>query len=110
MLVHDRLGSHGLADWRGRPEDHLWRWRPVAQGRVRPAGVVVPPPTLDDDLGFGQRVEELAVEQLVAKLAVEAFAIPILPRAAGLDVGRPGTHRGDPRPDGLGRELRTVVG
>jgi hypothetical protein len=30
--------------------------------------VVVAPPCLDDDLGFGEAVENLAIEQFVAKL------------------------------------------
>jgi hypothetical protein len=29
----------------------------------------VAPPSLDDDLGFTQRVEDLAIEQLVAQVA-----------------------------------------
>jgi hypothetical protein len=32
----------------------------------------VPPPTLDDDLGLAQSVEDFAVEQLVAQASVEA--------------------------------------
>jgi hypothetical protein len=35
---------------------------------VRPDRVVVPAPALDDDLGFLERVEDLAVEQLVPEL------------------------------------------
>jgi hypothetical protein len=31
-------------------------------------GVVVAPPCLDDDLGLGEALEDLAVEQFVAKL------------------------------------------
>jgi hypothetical protein len=55
-------------------------------------------------------VEDLAVEQLVAELAVEALAVAVLPWAAGLDVGRRGTDRGDPGPHGLGDELGPVIG
>src|SRR5215212_4927393 len=77
---------------------------------MRTVAVVVPPPAFDHDLGFRQRVEDLAVEQLVAELAVEALAVAVLPRAAGLDVGRRGTDRRDPGPHGLGDELGPVVG
>ena len=35
---------------------------------MRPDRIVVPAPTLDDDLGFLERREDLAVEQLVAEL------------------------------------------
>jgi hypothetical protein len=54
---------------------------------VRADGVEVTPPSLDHHLGFGQAEEHLAVEQFVSQLAVEALAVAILPRAAGLDVG-----------------------
>ena len=72
--------------------------------------VVVPPPGLDQDLGLGQAEEDLAVEQFVAQLAVEALAVAVLPRTAGLDVGGLGADRGDPFAQGDGDELRAVVG
>ena len=37
---------------------------------MRPPGVIVEAPLLDDDLGFLQRVEDLAVEQLVAEAGI----------------------------------------
>ena len=40
---------------------------------------VMPPPCFDQHLGFGEAVEDLAVEQFVAKRPVEAFVIAILP-------------------------------
>jgi hypothetical protein len=48
----------------------------------------VPSPALDDDSGFFQRVEDLAVEQFVAELRVEALTVTILPGAAWFDIGR----------------------
>jgi hypothetical protein len=45
--------------------------------------VVVAPPCLDDDLGLGEAVEDLAVEQFVAKLRVEALTVAVLPRLPG---------------------------
>ena len=42
-------------------------------------GVVMPPPCLDQHLGLREAVEDLAVEQFVAKRPVEAFVIAILP-------------------------------
>jgi hypothetical protein len=33
---------------------------------MRADRVVVPPPALDDDVSFPQRIEDLAIEQLVA--------------------------------------------
>jgi hypothetical protein len=43
-------------------------------------------PLLDEDLDFLEAVEDFTIEQLVPQLAVEAFAIAVLPRAAGLDI------------------------
>jgi hypothetical protein len=39
----------------------------------------VTPPGFDQDLGLGQAEEDLAVEQLIAQLAVETLAIADLP-------------------------------
>src|SRR5260221_12695542 len=63
-----------------------------------------------DDLGLAQSVEDLAVEQLIAKAGVEALDVAVLPRAAPLDVGGLGTDSRDPFLHGLGDELRSVVG
>src|SRR6266480_3273454 len=52
---------------------------------MRPDRVVVASPALDDDLGLAQSVEDLAVEQLIAKASVEALDVAVLPRAAALD-------------------------
>ena len=46
---------------------------------------------LDDDLGLAQSVEDLAVEQLIAKAGVETLDVAVLPRAAPLDVSGLGT-------------------
>ena len=77
---------------------------------MRPDGIVMPAPALDDDLRLAQRVEDLAVEQLVAEPGIEALDIAILPGAARRDVGGLGPDRRDPLLDGLGDELRAVVG
>ena len=52
-----------------------------------PDRVVVASPALDDDLGLAQSVEDLAVEQLIAKAGVEALDVAVLPGAAPLDCG-----------------------
>jgi hypothetical protein len=46
------------------------------------------PPGLDQNFCLPQAVEDLAVKQFIPQLAVEAFAIAVLPRAAWLDVSR----------------------
>jgi hypothetical protein len=72
--------------------------------------IVVAPPALDDDLGLAQSVEDLPVEQLIAKAGVEALNVAVLPRAASLDVSGLGSDNRDPFLHGLGDELRSVVG
>lgn len=67
-------------------------------------------PTFDDNAGFRQAEEDLPVEEFVAQLGIEAFAIAVLPRRAGLDESRPGSDGGDPVPYGSGDEFRAVVG
>lgn len=52
--------------------------------------VVVPPPLLDQDTGFLQRVEDLPVQQLIPQLPVERLDVPVLPRTARLDEQRSG--------------------
>ena len=61
---HGRQRSRPRGEYR---DEDLWCRRPVAERGVRSDGVVVAPPALDDDLGFTQRVEDLAVEQFVTK-------------------------------------------
>ena len=77
---------------------------------MRPDRIVMTPPAFDDDLSFSEGVEDLAVEQLIAKAGVEALDVAILPRTAGLDIGSLGADGGDPSLDSLGDELRSIVG
>jgi hypothetical protein len=46
---------------------------------MRPHRVVVPTPSLDDDLRLGARAEPFEAEALVAELAVEALVDAVLP-------------------------------
>lgn len=48
-------------------------------------------PILNHDQRFLLRVEDLTVEQFIAQLAVETFAIEILPGTARLDESAPGS-------------------
>ena len=43
-----------------------------------PDCIVVASPALDDDLGLAQSVEDLAVEQLIAKAGVEALDVAVI--------------------------------
>ena len=76
---------------------------------MRTHSVVVAPPIFDDDLGFLQCVEDFAVEQLIAKLRVEALAISILPGTARHDVGGLGSDRRDPFAHCPGNKLRAII-
>src|SRR5215207_1181836 len=121
MLVQGWSGGHG---WHGRRSWSGLRSRPcgeswhehlggrclVAEGCMRPDGIVMTAPALDDDLRLAESVEDLAVEQLVPEPGIKALDIAILPRAAWSDVGGLGSDRRDPLLDGLGNELRAVVG
>ncbi len=75
-----------------------------------PDCVVVPPPSFDQHLGFLQRVEDLAIEQLVPQLSIEALVVAVLPRTAGLDVEGLYVDPAEPIPDRFRRELAAVVG
>jgi len=76
---------------------------------VWPLGVVVSPPGFDDDLGLGEAVEDLTVEQFVAELRVEALAVAVLPRASRFDERCLCADGYDPLPYSLGDELRAVA-
>ena len=71
--------------------------------------IVEAPPAFHDDAGFGEGVEDLAIEKLVAEAGVEALDISILPRAPRLDVGGLGTNGGDPILNRLCNELLAIA-
>ena len=48
-----------------RWRDGRWRQGTIAQRTVWSDHVVLSPPSLDQDLGFRQRVEDLPVEQFI---------------------------------------------
>jgi hypothetical protein len=81
------MHSHSL-ELRSRPrahggDEHLRRGWLVAEGAGRPDRVVGVPTAFDDDLRLGERVEDFAVEKLVAQPRVERFGEAILPRLPG---------------------------
>src|SRR6202042_1278519 len=77
-------------------------WRSVAERRVWTDGVVVNPPAFCQYLHLLQRVEDLAIQELVPQLRVEALAVPVLPRTAGFDIERLCAGIGQPFPQILG--------
>ena len=66
-------------------------------------------PAFDDSLGLLERVEDLAIEQLVAQAGVKALDEPVLPWAARRDVSGLCSDRTDPFLDCIGEEFRAVV-
>jgi len=76
---------------------------------MRANPIVVAPPAFDDNLSLFQRVEDLAVEELVTQARIEALDIAVLPRTARRDVGRFRADGRDPFLHGLGHELRAIV-
>lgn len=73
----------------------------VLQRHVRPFGVVVAAPSLDDDLRFPAAAEPLEVQALVPEAPVERLVGAVLPGLAGINVrgfhaavGQPFQHRG----------------
>ena len=97
MLVHNWSGCHRDDGFRGG-------WA-VAQSTVWSLGVVVFPPLFDQDFGFPQRVDELAVQQFIAKPCVESFAVSILPGRPWLYVGGLSADRCNSIADSLNNEL-----
>ena len=76
---------------------------------MRPDGVVVPPPGFVQDLCLSQGVEDLAIQELVAHRAIEAFTVAVLPRATWSDVERLHADLRQPLLHGIGDELGAVV-
>ena len=78
----------------------LHGWRPVVVTAVRPLFVVASPPLLDDDLGFGNTVEQLSVQTFSPEGGIEALVAAVLPGlswldqrgASGVFAGRLGAH------------------
>ena len=103
MIGPEPFGSEGPIAAIGK--NGVWRRRFVAKGTVRPDGVAVPSPLLDEHLRLFERVEDLSVQELVPELAVEALVVAVLPRTARLDVER--LYAEPPQPGGLCRRSRT---
>lgn len=84
--------------------------RQVVQAHMRPDGVVILPPSLDDDLGLSAGAEPLDAQALIAELAVEGFARAVLPRLAGVDQGGIDAVLCQPPEDGRADELGAIIG
>jgi hypothetical protein len=77
---------------------------------VRPYGVVLPSPRLDQHARLGSVLEPLHAETLVAELSVERFVRAVLPRLPRIDQRRLDLGLvGEPVQDRPRDELRSVV-
>jgi len=57
---------------------------------VQPEHVVLPTPTIGQELSLWSRGEQLDIEELIPESAVKGFRESVLPRGSRLDVGRAG--------------------
>ena len=71
--------------------------------------IVVPAPSLDNDLRLGAGAEPFEAQALVAELAVETLRRAILPRLARIDQGGLDTLVDDPLQERPRNKLGTVV-
>ena len=76
---------------------------------MRTEVVVLVAPGLDHDPRLVERVEDLTVQELAPKLAVEALDVAVLPGRARLDEERLDAYSSQPCPDGFRGELRTII-
>ena len=71
--------------------------------------IVVTSPGLDDDSGLLQRVEDLAVQQLIPELSVERLGVAVLPGRARFDEEGLRADAAEPVPQSGCDELRPIV-
>lgn len=76
---------------------------------MRPLAVVDPQPGIRQRPQFGDRFEEMGIEDLGPIAAIEAFDVRVLIRLPGLNVVNRHAVLGAPVDEGLRREFRTVV-
>ena len=81
----------------------------ISQGAVGSDVVVLLSPALGQDLGFLERIEDLAVQQFISHLAVEGLDVAVLPGTTWLDKQRLHTQLAQPFPQPAGYELRACA-
>ncbi len=93
----------------GGHSDRFRCWLSIAQRAVWPHLVVFPTPSSDQNLRLYERVKNLSVQELIAKLADEGLGIAVLSRAARRDEERCHAEALQPLSDYPIPELRPVV-
>ena len=61
---------------------------------MRPECVVLPAPSISQELSLGSRGEQLGVEELIPEPAIERFRESVLPGRSRCDLGRAGGGAG----------------
>ncbi len=79
------------------------------EGRLGPAGAVLPAPAISQGLGLGHGGEQLGVQQFIPEPAVERFDKVVLPRSTWFDVRRGGPAVLAPALESMGDEFGPVV-
>lgn len=85
-------------------------WGFIAETAVRMFFVVLMAPELDEGFRFKQVAEYLAVQEFIPEPGVEAFDVRVLPGRSRFNVARLGPESGKFIAEGLGNELRSVIG
>lgn len=87
----------------------LRRRRPIVQGAVGPEGTVFHSPPFDEYSDFFQGLKDLAIQQFVSELTVEAFTVAVFPRAPRFDVEGSYACSFEPLAYCLSGEFRAVI-
>src|SRR5690606_3592060 len=90
-------------------QDRFGRRWSIAERGVRPYGIVMQSPSLDEHLRFVERRELLRREDLVAQLRIEALAVAVLPGTAWLDEERLHADAAEPATHIAGYKFGPVV-
>ena len=76
---------------------------------MRPFGVVMHSPLLDDDFGLLEAVEDLPVKQFIPELSIETLVVAVLPWATRLDKQGFATDLLQPVAHHLGGHFRAII-
>ena len=71
--------------------------------------IIFPAPLFNQYPGFGQRGEDLSIQQLIPQFTVERLNIAVLPWTAGFDEQRLNTNTNQPFTYRLRSKLGTII-
>ena len=76
---------------------------------MRPFGVVILSPLLDDDFGLFEAIEDFSLEQFIPEFAVKALVVTVFPGAAGFDEQGPAADLFEPVANDLRSHFLPVI-